>query len=404
MSNPGVHRSVALRRPLWTPGVLVMLVFMVIGAVFIAARFTGGIAAVSNLSTARPWGLWVGIDVATGVALAAGGFTTAALTHILGRHHYEAVVRPALLTAMLGYTFVVLGLLVDIGRSWAIWKPMIFWNPNSVLFEVAMCVMVYLTVLYIEFVPIIIEQFRNNVNLPGMLARLNKGVEWVLAKAETTLSKTMWIFIVAGVVLSCMHQSSLGSLMLIAPTKLHPLWYTPLLPLLFLTSAIAVGFPMVIFESTLASSSLKSNDEMELLSGLARFTPVILGVYLVLKLADMLVRGTWTYLLDNSMQSNAFLVEVGAGVILPMLILLRRERRETPRWLFFAACCVIGGVVLNRVNVFMIGFKPPFGPETYSPAIGEIFITCGLIAALMFLYRVIVTYLPVLEPRGEDKI
>jgi Ni/Fe-hydrogenase subunit HybB-like protein len=192
--------------------------------------------------------------------------------------------------------------------------------------------------------------------------------------------------------------------MLIAPTKLHPLWYTPLLPLLFLTSAIAVGFPMVIFESTLASSSLKSNDEMKLLSGLARFTPVILGVYLVLKLADMLVRGTWTYLLDNSMQSNAFLVEVGAGVILPMWILLRRERREAPRWLFFAACCVIGGVVLNRVNVFMIGFKPPFGAPTYTPALGEIFITCGLIAALMFLYRVIVTYLPVLTPRGEDRI
>ncbi|MFW6387267.1 MAG: NrfD/PsrC family molybdoenzyme membrane anchor subunit [Thermodesulfobacteriota bacterium] len=402
MSNPGVHRSVALRRPLWTPGVLVLLVFMLIGAVFIVARFTGGIGAVSNLSTARPWGLWVGIDVATGVALAAGGFTTAALTHILGRHHYESVVRPALLTAMLGYTFVVLGLLVDIGRSWAIWKPMFFWNPNSVLFEVAMCVMVYLTVLYIEFIPIIIEQFKNKVDLTGRLAALNRGVEWVLRRAETSLNKTMWIFIVAGVVLSCMHQSSLGSLMLIAPTKLHPLWYTPILPLLFLTSAIAVGFPMVIFEATLASSSLKSNDEMALLSSLARFTPLILGLYLVLKLGDMLVRGTWTYLLDNSMQSNAFLVEVGVGVILPIFILLRQERREARRWLFFAACCVIGGVVLNRINVFMLGYKPPFGPETYSPAIGEIFITCGLIAALMFMYRVIVTYLPVLTPRKED--
>lgn len=161
---------------------------------------------------------------------------------------------------------------------------------------------------------------------------------------------------------------------------------------------------MVIFESTLARASLKSNDEMSLLSGLARFTPVILGVYLALKLADMLVRGTWVYLLDNSMQSNAFLVEVGAGVILPLLILLRPERRESQRWLFIAACCVIGGVVLNRVNVFMIGYKPPFGPETYSPAIGEIFITTGLIAALMFLYRVIVTYLPVLTPSREDVI
>ncbi|MGM0416938.1 MAG: NrfD/PsrC family molybdoenzyme membrane anchor subunit, partial [Thermodesulfobacteriota bacterium] len=127
MSDSVVHKSVPLRRPLWTPGVLVLLVFMLIGAVFVVARFTGGIGAVSNLSTARPWGLWVGVDVATGVALAAGGFTTAALTHILGRHHYESVVRPALLTALLGYTFVVLGLLVDIGRSWAIWKPMFFW-------------------------------------------------------------------------------------------------------------------------------------------------------------------------------------------------------------------------------------------------------------------------------------
>lgn len=148
------HRPVPLRRKFWTPGVLVMAAFMAAGAVAVIARFTGGIGYVSNLSTARPWGLWVGIDVATGVALAAGGFTTAALAHIFGRHHYEAVTRPALLTAMLGYTFVVLGLFVDIGRSWAIWKPMFNWNLNSVLFEVAMCVMIYLNVLYIGFFPI----------------------------------------------------------------------------------------------------------------------------------------------------------------------------------------------------------------------------------------------------------
>ncbi|MDY0268977.1 NrfD/PsrC family molybdoenzyme membrane anchor subunit [Trichloromonas sp.] len=398
MSDPDVHKSVPLRRPLWTPGVLVMLVFMLIGAAFIIARFTGGIAAVSNLSTARPWGLWVGIDVATGVALAAGGFTTAFLTHILGRHYYESLMRPALLTAMLGYTFVVLGLLIDIGRSWAIWKPMIFWNTNSVLFEVAMCVMVYLTVLYIEFMPIVIERFKSR---PGTS---NRRVQWLLKKGEALLGRTMWIFIVAGVVLSCMHQSSLGSLMLITPTKLHPLWYTPILPLLFLTSAIAVGFPMVIFEGTLAKSSLQSNDEMALMSGIARFTPVILGIYLSLKIGDMLVRGTWIYLFDNTMQSNSFLIEVGLGVIAPMVILLNRQRRNSQRWLFFASCCVIGGVVFNRVNVFIIGYKPPFGPVTYSPAVGEIFITCGLIATLMFLYRVIVTYLPVLAPRREDAI
>ena len=404
MSEHVVHKSIALQRPLWTPGVLVLLAFMVIGFAFALARFTGGIGAVSNLSTARPWGLWVGIDVATGVALAAGGFTTAALTHIFGRHDYEAVVRPALLTAMLGYTFVVLGLLVDIGRAWAIWKPMIFWNTNSALFEVAMCVMTYLTVLYIEFIPIIIEQFNHNVNLPGWMARFDALGQRVLEWAEATLDKIMWIFIVAGVVLSCMHQSSLGSLMLIAPTKLHPLWYTPILPLLFLVSAIAVGFPMVIFEATLASSSLKSTNEMPVLAGLARYTPIILGLYLVLKLGDMLVRGTWIYLLDNSMQSNAFLLEVGVGALVPLLVLVQPQRRASQRWLFFAACCVIGGVVLNRVNVFMIGYIPSFGPQTYTPAIGEIFITCGLIATLMFVYRLIVTYLPVLSSQGEGAL
>jgi Ni/Fe-hydrogenase subunit HybB-like protein len=224
-------------------------------AAAIVARFIGGIGYVSNLTTARPWGLWIGVDVASGVALAAGGFTTAFLAHILGRHYYEPVVRPALLTAMLGYTFVVLGLLVDIGRSWAIWKPMLYWNPTSVLFEVAMCVMFYLNVLYIEFFPSWWSGSRAGSTCPGRCPRSTAAGGRPAPLADASWPRIMWVFIIAGVVLSCMHQSSLGSLMLIAPTKLHPLWYTPMLPLLFLTSAIAVGYPMVVFEATLATTS-----------------------------------------------------------------------------------------------------------------------------------------------------
>ena len=228
------HHAAPIEAKFWTPGVVVLAVLMAAGAAAIAARFIGGIGYVSNLTTARPWGLWIGVDVASGVALAAGGFTTAFLAHIIGRHYYEAVVRPALLTAVLGYTFVVLGLLVDIGRSWAIWKPLLYWNPTSVLFEVAMCVMLYLNVLSLEFLfPSWSEQFKGRVNLPGPLTVLNGPVDGLLKLADTILPRIMWIFIIAGVVLSCMHQSSLGSLMLIAPTKLHPLWYTPMLPLLF---------------------------------------------------------------------------------------------------------------------------------------------------------------------------
>jgi Ni/Fe-hydrogenase subunit HybB-like protein len=396
------HQAAPVRAKFWTPGVIVLAVLMAAGAAAIAARFIGGIGYVSNLTTARPWGLWIGVDVASGVALAAGGFTTAFLAHIIGRHYYEAVVRPALLTAMLGYTFVVLGLLVDIGRSWAIWKPLLFWNPTSVLFEVAMCVMFYLNVLYLEFLPIVVERFKGRVNLPGPLAALNAPVDGLLRLADAILPRIMWVFIILGVVLSCMHQSSLGSLMLIAPTKLHPLWYTPMLPLLFLTSAIAVGYPMVVFEATLATSSLKLDSEMKVLTPLTRITIFLLGLYLALKVGDMVVRGTYVYLLDFTAQTNAFLIEILFGVIVPWLMLLAPTVRHSRKWLFIACTLIVFGVLVNRLNVFVVGYRPPISEANYFPAIGEILVTVGLIAALMFIYRFLVTYLPVLgKPEQE---
>jgi Ni/Fe-hydrogenase subunit HybB-like protein len=397
-----VH-AVPIREKFWTPGMLVLAFLMATGAAAILARFIGGIGYVSNLSTARPWGIWIGVDVASGVALAAGGFTTAFLAHILGRHYYEPVARPALLTAMLGYTFVVLGLIVDIGRSWAIWKPMVYWNFHSVLFEVAMCVMFYLNVLYIEFIPIVVERFKGRVNLPAPLSALNGVAETLLSLADTILSKLMWLFIIAGVVLSCMHQSSLGSLMLIAPTKLHPLWYTPILPLLFLTSAVAVGYPMVVFETTLATTSLKLDSEMRVLSPLTRITIFLLGTYLALKVGDMVIRETYVYLLDGTAQTNAFLVEMILGVIAPWVMLLSPAVRRSRRWLFIACTLIVGGVLLNRINVFVVGYRPPVSENYYFPSVTEILITVGFIAGLMFLYRFLVTYLPVLN-RPEQEV
>ncbi len=396
------HGAKPIHARFWTPGVVVLAFVMAAGALAIAARFIGGIGYVSNLSTARPWGLWIGVDVASGVALAAGGFTTAFLGHIIGRRYYEPIIRPALLTAMLGYTFVVLGLLVDIGRSWAIWKPMVYWNPTSVLFEVAMCVMFYLNVLYIEFAPVVIERFKGRVNLPGPLSLLNQLLDRLLGLADRILGKIMWVFIVAGVVLSCMHQSSLGSLMLIAPTKLHPLWYTPILPLLFLTSAIAVGYPMVVFETTLASTSLKLDSEMRILTPLTRLTIFTLGLYLALKLGDMFVRGTYVYLLDGTARTNAFLLEMLLGVITPWLMLLSPRVRRSRRGLFIASTLIVAGVLINRINVFVVGYRPPISQPAYFPSIGEFLVTAGLIATLMFLYRVLVTWLPVLNHSKQE--
>jgi len=391
------HKAQALKAPFWTPGVFLLTIFMLFGAVAVVARFTGGLGYVSNLSNARPWGIWIGIDVASGVALAAGGFTTAALVHIFGRRYYAPVVRPALLSALLGYTFVVLGLIVDIGRSWAIWKPMFNWNSRSVLFEVALCVMLYLTVLYIEFIPVVAEQFRDRIRLPGLLSGLNRPLNLLLTMADKTLGKMMWIFIIAGVVLSCMHQSSLGSMMLIVPTKLHPLWYTPMLPLLFLLSAFAVGYPMVVFEATLTRVSLNLDSEIKILGPLARITVVILGIYLALKTGDLVVRGTWKYLFDGTFQTNAFLAEFLLGGLIPWLMLLSGKTRSSGKGLFTASSLIIGGVVLNRINVFLVGYTPSVSGARYFPAIGEIVITLGLVSTLIFIYRFLITCLPVLS-------
>lgn len=399
MSQVVVSAPVAGKKFL-TPGVLILLSLMAVGLVFLAIRFLLGIGRVSNLNNQFPWGIWIGIDVASGVALAAGGFTSGALAYVFNRHQYHAVIRPALLTAMLGYTFVVLGLMVDIGRYWNIYSPMLNWNGNSVLFEVAICVMIYLNVLYIEFIPIAIERFKGRVRLPGFPAGLNKVLEKVLALADALLGKVMFVFIIAGIVLSFLHQSSLGSLMLIAPYKVHPLWYTPILPLLFLLSALAVGYPMVTFESLLVSWSLKRRPEMEVLTPLAKFMPVLMGIYLAFKLGDMIVRGTYVYLGDGTYQTNAFIVEVLFGVFLPFTLVLFKKVRNSAGWLFMASTVFVLGILLNRINVFLVSYAPPYKITGYFPALGEIFITIGLIATLMFLYRVFVFIFPVLGTHG----
>jgi len=379
-----------------TPGVMVMIILMIIGLAFTIVRLVYGIGAVTNLNNQYPWGLWIGIDVASGVALAAGGFTTGLIAYVFNREQYHAVIRPALLTAMLGYTFVVIGLMLDLGRYWNITSPMFNHNGNSVLFEVAICVMIYLNVLYIEFIPIVTERFKGRVDLPGFLASLNQPVERIMEVADKILGKVMFIFIIAGIVLSCLHQSSLGSLMLIAPSKIHPLWYTPILPLLFLLSAFATGYPMVIFESIVVSKSFSRKIEMEVLTPLSKFMPVLIGVYLIVKLGDMMVRGTYVYLLDGTYQTNSFIVEVVVGVMLPFVMVLFKKVRQSAGWLFLASSVYVIGIVLNRVNVFIVAYDPPYKLTTYFPAVGEIFITIALVATLMFVYRVVVFIFPVL--------
>ena len=390
-------KPVPVSRNYFTPGVIVLLVLAFNGLVFLAGRFIFGLGAVTNLDNSYPWGIWIGIDVAAGVALAAGGFTTAALGHLMHRESYNVVVRPALLTAMLGYTFVAFGVFIDIGRYYYLWHPLVMWNGNSALFEVGICVTIYVNVLYIEFLPIVTERFIGKVNLKGPLARLNRAVESLLRVMDRTLSKTMFIFIIAGVVLSCLHQSSLGTMMVIAGTKMHPLWQTPILPLLFLLSAIAVGFPMVIFESLLASRSLGLKPEMHVLSRLGRFIVPTLGIYLAFKIGDMVIRETHVYLMEFTTESVMFALEIVLGVIIPLRMALSRAVLNSPLGLFVMSSFVILGVLLNRINNFIVAYTPPYATHTYYPSFGELSVTIGCAAILVLLYRLFVLNFPIIS-------
>ena len=395
MSHPAAEQ---LHRPLNTPGVRVLLLLIAVGAAVAAVRFRSGLGAVTHLDDRFPWGLWIAVDVATGVALAAGGFTTAALAHIFHRRQYESLVRPALLTALLGYTFVALGLLVDLGRYYNIWHPALpsMWSGHSPLFEVAMCVMAYLTVLYIELVPILVERFSGRVRLPGPLAVLDRPVEAFLRLFDATLGRVMAVFIILGVVLSCLHQSSLGTLMLLAPSKMHPLWWTPILPLLFLLSAVAVGLSVVVFESLLAARTFHRRPEMKVLGSVAKIIPVILLVYLGFKVADLAIRGALPRILEGSFASIAFLIEVGVGVAVPIAMFASARVRRSPRLLLTAATLTVLGVAWNRIDVFLVAYTPPYATHRYVPSFGEVAVTVGLIAALVLVYRVLITVLPIL--------
>jgi len=392
-----VFQPEQIKHKFFTPWVIVISLIALAGLVFLAVRYLFGLGAVTNLTQFFPWGIWIGLDVAAGVALAAGGFTTAALGHIWHRDKYEVLVRPALLTALLGYTFVAFGVVTDIGRWYYVWHPLIMWNGNSALFEVGICVMVYLSVLYIEFLPIVTERFIGRVNLPGFLSMFNKIIDSLLRWLDRTLNKFMFIFIIAGVVLSCLHQSSLGTLMIIAGEKMHPLWQTPVLPLLFLLSAFSVGFPMVIMESLSASKSFGLKPEKDVLTSLSRFVGPILGIYLAAKIGDMFIRESFVYLTELNLASIMFTIEMVFGVIIPLRMFLSSSVRQSTTGLYIASMLVIFGVVLNRFNNFVIAYNPPYTETSYFPSIGEISVTLGFVALEILIYRAFVMIFPIIS-------
>jgi Ni/Fe-hydrogenase subunit HybB-like protein len=381
-------KAAPMNQRLWTPWFTVGVIIIVIGAAVTFYRFIAGLGAVTNLSDGYPWGLWITFDVVTGVALAAGGFTMAALVYIFNRGKFSPLVRPALLTALLGYTVAVIAIVVDVGRWWQIYNPVLpqYWQGNSPLFEVSICVMIYLTVLIIEFVPVLSQKWKNSSN-----SLLN----WVSNNMGPLVNKYLMVFILLGVVVSTLHQSSLGAVMLAAVERIHPLWWSPWLPLLFLLSAMAVGFPVIIIESYLAAKSFRRPLETRLLADLARFTPWILGIYLLFKLFDLIYYGKLPYLFAD-WWGLVYVVELLLIALLPMVMLLRQSVRYNIGKLVNVSILMIAGVILNRLNTYLLTYEPRPG-WSYFPSLGEVLVTAMMVSILFVGYKVLVNYLPVLS-------
>jgi Ni/Fe-hydrogenase subunit HybB-like protein len=340
-------------------------------------RYFYGLGSVTNLNDGYPFGIWVVVDVVIGSAFACGGFSVAMLVYIFNKGEYHPLVRPALLGSLFGYTLAGAGVLYDLGRWWNFWH--IFWpgymNFNSVMVEVALCISLYILVMWIEFSPTFLEAF-------GMEEKRRK------------LNKVMFAVIALGTVLPMMHQSSLGTLLVVMGIQIHPLWNTTLQPLLYLLTAITMGYAVVLFESCLAASAYRRKIELHLLTPLAKIMLGFLGTYLVVRFADLLVRGALGSAFALSLEAFMFWLET-ACFVLPFFLIGSEVKRRNPANLFLAGITLMLGGALLRINGFLIGYETG-GNFNYFPSVAEIVGTAAMFSIEVLGYIYITRRFPVL--------
>ncbi|HLG18504.1 MAG TPA: Ni/Fe-hydrogenase cytochrome b subunit [Bdellovibrionota bacterium] len=353
----------------------ILFTILALGFYATVIRFFVGLGASTNLSDEFPWGLWIGFSVLSGVGLASGGFIIAATVHIFQLKKYESIARPTILGAFLGYVTVVCALMFEVGLPYRLWHPLVMWNPHSVLFEVAWCVMLYTTVLLLEFSPVIFERL-------GLRAPLK-------------LIRAVYLpLVIAGVLLSTLHQSSLGTLYVIAPDKLYGLWYSPFLPVFFFISSIAAGLALIIIESFLCYRAFGRRIQPDILEKLAQIVVVALIVYGLWKLQDLIGRDNWRLMFALTPESVLFWGEVGLGVVLPVILLSIPAVRRNETGIFLGAMLTIMGFLLNRSNVAITGMMASSGVN-YFPSWMEVTTTVMLVAIGFTLFTLGVKYLPV---------
>lgn len=352
-------------------------VFIAITVAILITRFLFGLGAVTNLNDGYPWGIWVVFDVLIGSAFACGGFSVAMLVYIFNKGEYHPLVRPALLASLFGYTLAGVGVLFDLGRYWNFWH--ILWpgyaNPNSVMFEVALCISLYIAVMWIEFSPVFLEKL-------GLKKQLQK------------LGKVMFFFIALGTLLPMMHQSSLGTLLVVMGSQVNPLWQTPAVPLLYLLSAITIGYGVILFETCIAASAYRRQIELHLLQPMAKVMLGVLATYLAIRLGDLVLRGALGHAFAPSLEALAFWVEM-ILFALPFVLIGTRDARRNPARLFMAGVAIMLGGVFLRVDGFLIGYDT--GPGwNYFPSIAEMLVTIGMFAIEVLGYIIITRRFPVL--------
>jgi Ni/Fe-hydrogenase subunit HybB-like protein len=374
-------RKIALKSFLWLlVGILITVSL---------ARFIRGLGATTNLSDSTPWGLWIAFDVMSGVALAAGGFVIAAVVYIFHLKKFKPFARPAILTAFLGYVAVAVGLLYDLGIPWNIWHPTIYPQPHSVLFEVAMCVMLYLTVLFLEFCPVILEHSWFDKPLFRRIHAAIKGITIPL--------------VILGIVLSTLHQSSLGSLFLIVPDRVYPLWYSPILWILFFVSAVGLGLMTIAAEALFSSWYFRHKLRVDLLSSLGRAASFVLFIYVALRLGDLALRHKLGLVLNGTWQANLFLFEIVLAAILPATLMAFRKIRTSAAGIGIASVLTLLGMIGYRFDLCIVAFARPDG-VSYFPSWMEFAVTIGIVAVALLAFIFVIERFNVCDDEHEEDI
>lgn len=364
-----------------SPLVIVLISLMGIGFLAAVVRFANGIGAISNLSNTFPWGFWISFDIFTGIAISSGAFILAALIYIFDIKKFRPLLMPSVLTALLGYIMEVLALMVDLGHPERIWHMLIYQNYTSNMLVVGLCVMIYTGILAVEFAPTVFD-----------------GLKW--QKYASFARRLIVPTVILGVVISTIHQGSLGSLLLIQSAKLHPIWWTPLLPVMFFLSSLPIGLAMVIVESSLSSRYFRRGLEIQLLDKLAGAIPVLLGIYLLVKFAQLAIAGSLSYLFTSGLMSILFWMEIIIGSLIPLILFSFKRIRKSPKGLLTVAIILLTGMILNRFNVSWFGIHR-LTNVSYIPSLPEISISLAIFSFGILGFGLAAKYLPLFEKEEE---